>query len=200
MRALSAVLALALAAALVPLAPPEAASAHAGNSIALIGAWDGRLADGLTYKISGGDADIREIIRGAVEDWEDEVGGLVLDEVSGNTKAEINVKYKPGGGFVQGHAVTKGRAFITGCDLNVSGKVFGIPNGPDTLAQIARHEFGHCLGIGHANFAGDLMAGTLGDEDQISACDVEAVEAAQHWFLEDGVTTPHAPHVTHVHC
>jgi len=177
--------------------------AHEGNAIGVCCAWNGSLADGdLTYKISGASGDVLTTIRNAVEEWEKSVLGLTLTEVSGDTKPNIDIKFKLGGGLVAGQALRKfdTTGFIRSCDLNASGKAFG-QDALATLGQVIKHEMGHCLGIDHANFDGDLMSTTVsGGISTISACDVAAVKEANHWKLVDGVTTPHQPHVDHVHC
>jgi predicted Zn-dependent protease len=71
------------------------------------------------------------------------------------------------------------------------------------IKQIAMHEIGHALGIGHANFKSDLMSQMLNDEiGTISQCDVKAVLAANQWELgAAGLTQePSPPKVDHMNC
>lgn len=173
------------------------------DSIRVCCAWNSNLADGiLTFKISGGNDAIKQIIRNAVLDWQTNVPGLTLTEVFGDTKANYEIKFKVGGGMVQGLTVLQfdTNGFIRHAVLNVSGKAFGTPNDDATIAHIAKHETGHALGIGHADFGTDLMSPTVNSFNSISTCDVDAVNAANHWKLVDGSTTPHQPHVDHVNC
>jgi predicted Zn-dependent protease len=179
-----------------------AAADHTSGQVDVSGAWNAALADGaLTYKISGGDADVQQTMRAAIEDWDAAVANLTLVEVTGHTKADINLRFRRGGGMVQGQALRKidREDFIRSCDFNAAGMAFGAPNDLATLGEITRHEMGHCLGLGHANFD-DLMDPTVGGVSTISACDVEAVRQANHWKLVDAAITPHAPHVTHIGC
>ena len=164
-------------------------------------AWNGALTDGdLTYKISGGDATAQATVRSAIEEWET-VAGLRLSEVTGRTKANIEVKFKKGGGRIAGMALRKfdEAGFITSVSLSISGSAFGSPNNQATIAEIVRHEMGHALGLGHANFD-DLMDPFVGGANVVSACDIAGVQEANHWKLVDLEGIPHQPHVTSVSC
>lgn len=180
------------------------ALADEGNSVGVCCAWNDKLSDRvLTYKISGGDDAARQAVREAVEEWDAALAGLELTEVFGKTKADINVKFKTGGGQIQGMALRKfdSSGFVSSVDLTISGSAFGNPNNVNTVKQITKHEMGHALGLGHANFNGDLMSTTVsGGSETISACDVNGVLEANHWKLVDGFDAPHIPHVDHVHC
>ena len=180
------------------------AQADAGDSIGVCCAWNSELADGdLTYKISGGDDAAQLVVRLAVEEWEVAVTGLTLTEITDRTKPNIKIKFKRGGGVIAGQALRKfdDGGFIKSVDLTISGSNFGEGNNPDIVGRITKHEMGHALGTGHANFDGDLLSTSVGAGiSAISPCDVDTVIAANHWKLADAITTPHVPHVTHVHC
>jgi len=181
----------------------QQASADVGNAVGVCCAWDARLADGqLTYKISGGDAAAQTAVREAIEEWETATG-ITLDEVSGKgVKADVNVNFKKGGGMIAGQALRSfdSDGFVKGVKVAVSGSAFGSVNNVDTVKQVVKHEFGHALGLNHANFDGDLMSTTVQTGSGIiSGCDIQGVMEANHWKLVDN-STPHAPHVNHVHC
>ena len=177
------------------------AVAYAAGALAVCCAWNLALADGdLTYKISGGNSVAQATVRAAIEDWE-VVTGLTLTEITGRTKANIEVKFKEGGGRIAGMALRKfdGSGFINSVSLSISGKGFGLPNSQAIIAEITRHEVGHALGLGHADFD-DLMGPFVGGTNTISACDISGVREANHWKLVDGDAAPHIPHVTSIGC
>jgi hypothetical protein len=61
---------------------------------------------------------------------------------------------------------------------------FGFNN--DQIEQIAKHEIGHVLGLGHANFDNSLMATRPHHaSDTISDCEIQAVYEANHWKLKN---------------
>ena len=90
---------------------------------------------------------------------------------------------------------------ISNAITTVYESAFGSPFNKAQIKQIAMHEIGHALGIGHASFKGDLMSPVLNDEiGTISRCDVSAVLAANQWELGASGTIPHAPGVGQIDC
>jgi hypothetical protein len=190
---------------------PSAASPHAsGDQIDVCCAWNSALADGtLTYKITGATEALRDAAATGVERWDTAIGALQLTPVSGNVKADVTIKLSRGGSpFVAGQTGRKfqldrtvGAFFIKGATITI----FGARSNDDAhdVDLIAAHEFGHALGANHANASGYLMSTSL---DQIpdpdpTACDLDAVEAANEWFFDnDPQTGPAHPSETHVHC
>jgi len=183
-------------------------SAGPGNQVGVCCAWNDKLADGiLTYTVSGGTEDIRDAMIEAIEELDTEIVGLdlILNEAKGKAeKSDITVKYKKGDRVIAGntlHNFDKGSSFIKSVQINISGKVYDNTNPADVIKQLVKHEFGHALGVNHANFNGDLMSITIvaGALD-FSTCDVDGIIAANHWKLVDGSVTPHIPHDTHMDC
>jgi hypothetical protein len=65
----------------------------------------------------------------------------------------------------------------------------GIDGGPSpvnagAVEQIAKHEMGHALGLGHANWDGDLMSPLVQPTPApIPLCDIHAVRQANSWKM-----------------
>lgn len=176
--------------------------AHASHgSLVVQAAWNSQLSDGeLTYKVSAPDSATQTAIQSATEDWDTNLP-LSLSPTTAKTP-NISIKFKKGGGQIQGlarYSFTNG--FISHVDISISGQAFGSQNSLDIIKQITRHEVGHALGLGHADFSGDLMSPSLSNGwPFITQCDIDGVFAAQHWKLVDGSSVAHPPHVSSVSC
>jgi hypothetical protein len=60
---------------------------------------------------------------------------------------------------------------------------------------------GHALGLGHANFDGNLMAEKVNDgTENISQCEIKAVLKANYWKLIDGSIAPAKPERNGIVC
>jgi hypothetical protein len=170
-------------------------------------AWNDALADGaLTYKIQGGDAGLQARANEGVQNWDTgSISGLTFTPVSGNAKADLTIKLHRGGSpFVAGQTNLRfqllGLAFfIKGASISISGAV---PGSGDEVEQISAHEFGHALGVGHADASGYLMSTSLAqlpDNALPTTCDIAAVREAQEWYF-DNVGEPTPPSEDHVVC
>jgi predicted Zn-dependent protease len=59
------------------------------------------------------------------------------------------------------------------------------------IVQIA-HELGHALGLGKANFNGDVMSPAINDQSrQLSQCDINAVNEANQILITSNADEHH---------
>jgi hypothetical protein len=162
--------------------------------------WGKDLADGiLTYSIKGNvDSQKKEAVHNAIRDWDNKMESIKFEEVSSAQENNINRpdiqiqfiddgdQFEDEGPETAGN--TKTRLDRSGfIDYNIIaiaegglGKTFDIK----TIETIAKHEIGHALGLGHANFGSNLMTTKIESAAQaISSCELEAVRQANSWKL-----------------
>jgi hypothetical protein len=178
-------------------------------------------------EISTGDldnsgSDLRKAVAFAVEDWNLKIPNLRLVEISSatsenddsNVDADIEVQLVDGlRGMVAGATVMRfdedgfmNKATIllprAAFFVESDSQVFAVQYDPQKLKEIATHEIGHALGLGHANFDSDLMSERLNSDEtmNISQCDINGVLQANQWKLVDNDNTPNNPVEDEVSC
>jgi len=201
-----------LAVALIAVASVASAS-HTSAQLALCCPWNAALKDAnsngipdLTYSISGGGTQDQATVDAAVQNWATALNGgaytFELNKVDAGTGENIKITMKKGGGMVAGMAKrsidTSG--FVKSVTISVSLKAFGVSNEQAILREVVLHEFGHALGVNHANYPGDLMDPTVGGQVNILGCDVEGVREANRWLLKDAASSPYYSTANHVGC
>ena len=192
-------------------------------SIKVCCAWDNKFGAGqLTYIVIGGDASSKRAVVEALSEWASNVNGLQFTEVSDKNSADITLNFQNGGSGGGGHKQANGLGSVSGsgrtdivgetilhgsnglinsAQITIATAAFGSSFGTSLVKQIAMHEIGHALGVGHANFKGDIMAPAINYEKMvISSCDVNAVSSANQWKLANSGTAPQPPHLDHVNC
>ena len=173
------------------------------RELALCCAWGRSLDDGnLSYSITSPDGPSAYVIRNAVKDWDRELPALTLTEVSAAAPADVTIRFTPGEGRTEGQAVTSftKRGLISKVEITIQGAL--APANSGGLGQIAKHEFGHALGLGHTNYEGNLMSPAVSPDPQpVPPCVVQGVIEANRWKMMDPVAKrPTAPRVSQVTC
>lgn len=178
------------------------ARAEGGRSLELCCAWGRTLDDGeLTWNVQASDLASAEVIRSAVREWDDALSGISLIEANPGTRVDITVAFFEAAGRTEGQAVTSftRRGLIQKVEVTIQGAP--APGNNGGLGQIAKHEFGHALGLGHANHEGNLMSSAVTPQPApIPACAIDGVIEANRWKMMDGAKRPQRPQAAEVPC
>jgi hypothetical protein len=187
------------------------------NLLQVCCAWSDKISDGvLEYKISDeGDEDSKQSVRNAIQDWDLLIDNLIFVEKQDDSEADVEIGFSDSDEdandeeFDYGDSIAAGKTefrfdnkgFIDGIEVTLSGGIFGNEFQNSELEQIARHEIGHVLGLGHANFDGSLMSvSTNGGTENISSCEINGVLAANYWRLVTVGNNPEYPEANFVVC
>lgn len=168
------------------------------DSIQLCCTWGIDLDDGvLTYNIDD-DSSSKEqdAVRSAIEEWDSKIDTLELETVSSIKNTDIKIEFQDKsekvieGEEIAGQTITTfdQDGLLDNAEITISRSVQAYGFDPSTIGQIAKHEIGHALGLGHANFDGNLMAGRVDDgTDNISECEIKAVIETNFWKLGNDI-------------
>ena len=171
------------------LAIAKKEDAKSKKKIELCCSWGNSLDDGiLTFSIKNGGSDLAKIVKLAINDWEKSLGGIEFKYVKEDSEADIEIEFKKSKEKKVGKTVTYFDQFglIDQVDISISKKSYGVTLDTRTLEHVAKHEIGHALGLGHANFKNTLMSANV-DEiiTKISACELDSVKYANSWKFSE---------------
>jgi hypothetical protein len=195
---------------------------YSGRDIILICcSWGQELADGeITYfigdyKIDEGsignryevDVSSIEAVNKAFEEWDSKIERLKFTETPTRRGADVEIYFREGqnekAGITNNYYNFYG--LISKSYVQISTGAFGFAFSSSQMEQIVKHEIGHVLGLGHANFDGNLMAAQVNrGVGTVSSCEVEGVYAANEWWFEKPTETQplyiRQPTTDHIDC
>jgi hypothetical protein len=172
------------------------------NAIQICCAWGPELADGiLTYSFEDKDKNLQSSTIKAADSWNEVLNGVQLKKTK--TGGDILISFRNDGKKVAGQTINyfDGDGFLRKADLTISKEAYNNAFSQAQLEQIVKHELGHALGMGHANFNGNLMSLRVDTGSGIIApCEIEAVNTANAWKLIEGGSSMHTPTEEFVNC
>jgi hypothetical protein len=175
------------------------------DSIQICCAWGRDLEDGiLTYYVDDDDSseEQQQAVREAIQEWDTKIEPLQIEEDSNKKTSDISIEFQDDNSDredIAGQTITISDAsgFLVNAQVTVFQSVDEYEFDTTTIGQVAKHEMGHALGLGHANFDGNLMAEMVNDGTAtVSECEINAVITANHWKLgdnSDGDAEPRYP-------
>ena len=156
--------------------------------------WGNKLADGiLTYEINNAKPETKELVISGINYWKENIPGIEFKETDSKQQVDIKISFRNDNGKVAGQTMTNfdSDGFIFNVKILLAEKAFGKQLNKNVIEYIAKHEFGHALGLGHANFNESLMSSLVYNSfNKISECERESVKEANKWKLIDNNSSP----------
>ncbi len=154
--------------------------------------WGYKIKDNiLTYKIRNSvESEIQDAVKASIDEWNKKLDGLLIlkKETSKSKSPDIDIQFRKDNGKIGGQTVTNfdRYGFIDNVKITLSKEAFHNDIGIDMIKQISKHELGHALGLGHANFNNNLMTTIVNDgSTKISNCEIMGIIIANEWALDD---------------
>jgi predicted Zn-dependent protease len=162
------------------------------NTIKICCTWGHNLLDGiLTYytDTESSTKQQRDEVHNAVQEWDRNIDTLKFEESFNKKDGDILIEfqeYEGNGRRALGQSINKfdKSSFIDKVQIIVYRGTAEYKFDEGIIQRIVEHEMGHALGLGHANFDGNLMAEKVNDgTENVSECEVKAVLKANYWKL-----------------
>jgi hypothetical protein len=181
------------------------------NIIQICCTWGHDLRDGILtyYTDNEGSHKQQDKVRSAVQEWDRNIDSIKLEEISNKKNGDILIEfqevYEGNGGAkrVLGQSINTfdNNGFIDKVQITVYRGTSEYTFDEDIVQRIVEHEMGHALGLGHANFDGNLMAEKVNDGTKnVSECEVNAVLQTNYWKLIADSTNPVMPERNEILC
>ncbi len=156
--------------------------------------WGDTLEDGiLTFEIINAKPESKTLVKAAFSYWDQNLDVLRFKEADDEEKVDISVSFGSDNGKVAGQTITNfdSKGFIYSNKIFLAENAFTKKLTNNLIEYIAKHEIGHVLGLGHANFDDSLMSSLVyNTNNKIDQCDIEAVMQANKWKFIDNSVVP----------
>jgi predicted Zn-dependent protease len=182
------------------------------NTIQICCVWGHNMQDGILKYYMDAESSTKQQqvkVRNAIQEWDKNIETLKFEETfskkNGDILIEFQEEYKGNGSEKRavGQSINTldNSGFIDKVQIIVYRGTSEYQFDEDIVQRIVEHEIGHALGLGHANFDGNLMAEKVNDgTENISECEIKAVLKANYWKLIAESTNPVMPEKNEVVC
>jgi hypothetical protein len=185
------------------------------RAISVCCSWNKNLTSkSISYSINNANDTIKLAIQKGINEWS-ENNAIKFVEVTNSNNTDIRIRFVYGTDAITPHSgsinmtmqsgLTVGKTidnfddagYINRSSIVIYGRAFGNPLDYQTLQNIAAHEVGHALGLGHASFASDLMFNKVSfEKERVSQCDIGGALLANQWkfrypLVDSGVQNSH---------
>jgi predicted Zn-dependent protease len=182
------------------------------NTIQICCTWGHDLRDGILIYYTdteGSTKQLQDEVRNAVQEWDRNLDSLELEETSNKKNGDILIEFQEeyeGNGEekrVVGQSISTfdNSGFIDNVQITVYRGTSEYKFDEGIVQRIVEHELGHALGLGHANFDGNLMAEKVNDgTENVSECEIKTVLKANYWKLIADSIAPAKPEKNGIVC
>lgn len=181
------------------------------RAIKICCSWNKNLAsENVSYSIINANNILKQAIEKGLKEWS-KSDAIRFVEVPDSNNADIRIRFIPNesavpllnntnnrlimqSGLMVGKTIDTfdNNGHIASANIVIYGSAFGNSLDAQTLQNVAAHEIGHALGLGHASFDTDLMFNKVRyDNEFVSQCDINGVLKANEWKFKYILDDPH---------